>query len=38
MKQAVRSVRDPVGTFYRFTLPEAFLNRAVVDEPDKEKP
>ncbi|MCP4606615.1 MAG: oxidoreductase [Proteobacteria bacterium] len=38
MKKAVRSVYDPVGTFYRFTLPTAFLNRAVVDKPQKEKP
>jgi F420-non-reducing hydrogenase small subunit len=38
MKKAVRSVRDPVGTFYRFTLPSAFLNRAVADKPEKEKP
>ena len=36
-KKAVRSVRDPVGTFYRFTLPHAFLNRAVKDEPVEEK-
>ena len=33
MKKAIRSVRDPVGTFYRFTLPNAFLNRAVKDQP-----
>jgi F420-non-reducing hydrogenase small subunit len=38
MKKAVRSVRDPAGTFYRFTLPSAFLNRAVSDKPEKEKP
>lgn len=38
MKKAVRSVRDPVGTFYRFTLPSAFLNRSVKDVPEKEKP
>jgi F420-non-reducing hydrogenase small subunit len=38
MKKTVRSVRDPAGTFYRFTLPSAFLNRAVRDEPKKEKP
>jgi F420-non-reducing hydrogenase small subunit len=37
MKKAVRSVRDPVGTFYRFTLPNAFLNRAVKDEPKEEQ-
>lgn len=38
MKKAVRSIRDPAGTFYRFTLPSAFLNRAVTDKPKKEKP
>jgi F420-non-reducing hydrogenase small subunit len=38
MKKAVWSVRDPVGTFYRFTLPSAFLNRAVKDVPGKEQP
>lgn len=38
MKMAVRSVRDPVGTFYRYTLPSAFLNRAVKDAAGKEKP
>lgn len=38
MKKAVRSVRDPVGTFYRFTLPSAFLNRSAKDVPEKEKP
>ena len=38
MKKTVRSIRDPVGTFYRFTLPAAFLNRAVKDVPGKEKP
>ncbi len=37
MKRAVRSVRDPVGTFYRFTFPSAFLNHAVIDNPEKEK-
>ncbi len=37
MKKVVRSVRDPVGTFYRFTLPSAFLNRAITDKPEKEK-
>jgi F420-non-reducing hydrogenase small subunit len=37
MKKAVRSVRDPVGTFYRFTLPKAFLNRAVKDVPKEEQ-
>jgi F420-non-reducing hydrogenase small subunit len=36
MKRAVRSIRDPVGTFYRFTLPVAFLNRAVADKPQDE--
>ena len=34
-KKAVRSIRDPAGTFYRFTLPSAFLNRAVTDEPEE---
>lgn len=32
MKAAVRSVRDPAGTFYRFTLPKAILNRRVADQ------
>lgn len=32
MKSAVRSVQDPAGTFYRFTLPKAILNRRVSDE------
>ncbi len=38
MKKAVRSIRDPVGTFYRFTLPSALIGRAVVDEPRSDKP
>ncbi len=38
MKRVVRSLRDPAGTFYRYTLPSAFLNRAVDDKPEKEKP
>ncbi len=38
MKRTVRSLRDPVGTFYRFTLPVAFLNRAVEDKPAEEQP
>jgi F420-non-reducing hydrogenase small subunit len=38
MKKAVRSIRDPLGTFYRFTLPSALIPRAVVDEPKSEKP
>jgi len=33
MKRAVRSIHDPAGTFYRFTLPSGFLHRAVVDKP-----
>lgn len=37
MKRAVRSILDPVGTFYRFTLPVAFLNRAVSDRPSEEE-
>jgi F420-non-reducing hydrogenase small subunit len=36
MKKVVRSIRDPAGTFYRFTLPVAFLNRIVHDEPEGE--
>jgi F420-non-reducing hydrogenase small subunit len=36
MMRAVRSIKDPVGTFYRFSLPNAFLNRAVKDEPQQE--
>ena len=35
MKKAVRSIRDPAGTFYRFTLPIGFMNRAVEDKPQK---
>jgi F420-non-reducing hydrogenase small subunit len=31
LKSLVRSVRDPAGTFYRFTLPSAILNRVVED-------
>jgi len=38
MKKQIRAIRDPAGTFYRFTLAEAFLNRAVVDKPAKESP
>ena len=38
MKSAVRSLRDPAGTVYRFTLPTAFLSRAVSDRPVEEKP
>ena len=34
MKKAVLSIRDPAGTFYRFTLPSAFVNRAVSDKPE----
>jgi len=34
MKKAVKSVRDPVGTFYRYSLPKAFLPRAVKDSPE----
>lgn len=32
MKKVIRAIRDPAGTFYRFTLPAALLNRAVVDK------
>jgi len=38
MKKQIRAIRDPAGTFYRFTLAEAFLNRAVIDKPAKESP
>lgn len=38
MRKAVRNVSDPVGTFYRFTLPVGFLNRAVTDKPTEKKP
>jgi len=33
MKKQIRAIRDPAGTFYRYTLPEALLNRAVTDRP-----
>jgi F420-non-reducing hydrogenase small subunit len=33
MKKAIRAIRDPAGTFYRFTLPSAFINRRAEDEP-----
>jgi len=32
MKAVVKSVRDPAGTFYRFTLPKAILHRRVADQ------
>lgn len=35
MKSAVRSIKDPVGTFYRFTLPSALVSRAVIDKPEE---
>ena len=38
MKKAIRSVHDPAGTFYRFTLPVGILNHAVADEPREEQP
>ena len=37
-KRAVRSIKDPAGTFYRFTLPSSFLHRAVADKPAEEQP
>lgn len=37
MMKAVRSIRDPAGTFYRYTLPEAFLNHKVTDRPAEEQ-
>jgi len=36
MKKVVRSIRDPAGTFYRFTLPSSFIHRAVDDRPREE--
>lgn len=38
MKKTIRSIRDPAGTFYRYTLPKAFLNHKVSDQPAKETP
>ncbi|MBI4881177.1 MAG: oxidoreductase [Planctomycetes bacterium] len=38
MKRGVQSIRDPAGTFYRFTLPSACLNRAVRDVPAEKSP
>lgn len=37
MKKAVLSLRDPAGTFYRFTLPSALLDRWVRDKPEEHK-
>ena len=34
LKSLVRSVRDPAGTFYRYTLPSAILPRIVEDRPE----
>jgi len=36
MKKTVRGLRDPAGTFYRFTLPSSFVGGAVVDGPREE--
>lgn len=36
MKKEIRAIRDPAGTFYRFTLPNAFLKHVVTDKPAKE--
>ncbi len=38
MKRAIRSILDPAGTIYRYTLPSALINRALKDETKKEKP
>jgi F420-non-reducing hydrogenase small subunit len=38
MKKVVRSFRDPVGTFYRFTLPSSWLGRARMDKPGEDEP
>ena len=32
MKRAINSVRDPLGTFYRFTFPSALVNRTVKEK------
>ena len=37
MKKAVRAIRDPAGTFYRFTLPSGLLGHVVVDKPVEDK-
>lgn len=37
MKAAVNSIKDPVGTFYRFTLPTAIINRTLKDDRNKAK-
>lgn len=31
MKAAVNNIKDPIGTFYRFTFPSALMNRTVKD-------
>ena len=36
MKKVVRSIEDPAGTFYRFTLASSLFHRAVVDAPQKD--
>ncbi|MBW2522726.1 MAG: oxidoreductase [Deltaproteobacteria bacterium] len=38
MKKAIRAIRDPAGTFYRFTLPSSFIHRFTPDEPRAEAP
>lgn len=35
MKAAVNSIKDPVGTFYRFSLPVAIINRSIKDGRNK---
>ena len=35
MKKAVLAIRDPAGTFYRFTLPSALLGGRVSDKPEE---
>ena len=37
-KKAVQSIQDGAGTFYRFTLPVALLNRAVQDVSREDSP
>jgi len=35
--EILKGLKDPLGTFYRFTLPVAIINRAVKDEKKDEK-
>ena len=35
--EILNGIKDPVGTFYRFTLPSAIINRSVKDGKKEEK-